>query len=133
MAHQEFKAPTGAKVVIRPAPWSAAKLLKRAIENRVGISGIPSMNAPVEQIFTTFLRVDSCPEIERTLFECLQYCTRGGQKIVEETFDDVEAREDYYEIAIACAKENLGPLVKGLRSKLSELGIEPTQAGSIPA
>lgn len=115
----EFIAPSGAKVVINSAPWRDAKQLKKAIEREIMVGGL---NIP------TILMVDSSDAVDAALWPCLARCLRNDQKIVEMTFDDLEARIDYYDIALECIKVNLGPLAERLRSKLQEFGLLKTQA-----
>jgi hypothetical protein len=126
----EFTAPSGAKVVINPAPWVAAKALKKAIGREVIDIGT---DAGTDAILSHVLKVDCSDEVDAALWPCLARCTRNEHKIIEATFDDLEARKDYYEIAFACAKENLSPLVESLFSKLLALGLIKKQAKESPA
>ncbi len=112
----EFVAPSGATVVINPAPWKDAKALKKAIEREIAYGGEKTTLALV-------LGVDSSDAVDAALWPCLVRCTRDSMKIVESTFDDSAARTDYYDIVEACVKENLAPLAESLSSKLSSLGI----------
>lgn len=118
---QQFTAPSGAEVIINPASWKDAKTLKNAIEREIAQSNTDSM-------LNNIMMVDSSPVVDGALWPCLIKCTRGGLKIVPETFDDVAARQDYYAIAEACIMENLRPLVESLFSRLSTLGLITKQA-----
>lgn len=115
----EFIAPSGVKVVINPAPWKDAKALKKAIQREIAQSGVSlNLGTDITALLPVILLVDSSSAVEGALSACLARCTRDGEKIIEATFDDVNARMDYYDIVIACAKENLGPLAESLASKL---------------
>lgn len=125
-----FTAKSGAEIVINAAPWQDAKRLKAAIENEAAKSQVPT-NFSAENlsaVFGTALKIDSSPEVDAALWPCLIRCTRGGKKIVESTFDDVEARSDYYEIIMACVKENFLPFVGDLYFLLAALGMSPVKA-----
>lgn len=111
-----FTAPSGAEVAINPAGWVAAKRLKMALERELAQIANPfTINA--------VMMIDSSELVDTALWPCLNRCLYKGEKITEQTFDKPEARGDYYEVIIACVKENLGPLAESLRSKLIEHGL----------
>lgn len=115
----EITAPSGAKIVINPAPWKDAKELKKAVQRAVGNSeyGIDFENG-VGSLIGLVMQVDGSDAVEEALWPCLARCLRNGEKITEQTFDDVEARKDYYDIVLECAKVNFGPLLEALATKL---------------
>ena len=115
----EISLPSGATATINVAAWAAAKQLKKAIEREVATGGL---NIP------TILLVDASDAVDAALWPCLARCLYDGQKITEQTFDKAPARADYYDIVIACVKENLGPLAESLLSKLQEHGLLKKQA-----
>lgn len=120
----EFFAPSGAKIVITLAPWKDAKALKKAIEREAGAAGSSlDLKADVLTLLTTVLKIDSSDAVDAALWPCLARCTRNDEKITENTFDDGEARKDYYEIVKACVEENLRPLGEGLFATLKSLGL----------
>ena len=112
--------PSGAEVTINLASWEAAKALKKAIEREIAGNG--GLN------LATVLMVDSSDAVDAALMTCLARCLYNKEKITSVTFDKAEARGDYYDIAIACVKENLGPLAESLLSKLNEYGLMTKQA-----
>jgi Phage tail assembly chaperone protein, TAC len=132
----EFLAKSGAKVVINIAPWVDAKALKKAIQREIAASGLKIdldgelnlgsktelskivSSSLVSNLMSAVVKTDGSDSVDDALFKCLCRCTRNGEKIVNETFDNAEARGDYYEIAFACIKENLGPLAESLFSRL---------------
>lgn len=116
----EFIAPSGAKVVINVAPWVDAKILQKALLRELAIAGEISLSAA--------LMVAASDPVEKAMMVCLSRCLYNNQKIIDATFDKPEARADYYEIVLACGKENLGPLAESLRSKFAEHGLLKTQA-----
>lgn len=107
--------PTGARVVISPAPWKDAKALKKAIQKELAASGSKlSLDSDVGHLVSAIMLVDSSDAVDTALQACLVRCLYNDEKITEETFNDVSARKDYYDIVVACVKENLGPLAESL-------------------
>ena len=121
---KEFTTKTGANVVVSPAPWPEAKRLKKAIQQELAaganmLEGIDlKPDSDVSGLLGILMKVDGSDAVDAALWPCLARCTRNGDKITEAIFDAVEARADYYEIVVACVKENLGPLAAGLSSAL---------------
>ena len=127
----EFKTNNGAKVVINSGDWQDAVALKNTVAEAIikkdvsfdlaSLKGDKEINTAA--LLKLFMSVDSSKEVYDALFKCLIRCTYNGHKITEETFDEISARENYYEIAIACLKENLTPFFKSLISQLSGLNL----------
>lgn len=131
----EFFAPSGKKVVINPAPFKDAMALKQAIASEfansnfkmdIDFSGKASANIAqadmdfdIAQIGKLVALMDSSPLVYEKLLICLSRCLYDGEKIIEASFEPVEARGDYYDIVFACMKENLAPFLKGLVSKFA--------------
>ena len=127
----EFETESGAQAVIRPAAFQDAMALRKAIVSElknvdtdfdVDISNIDGA-ALMEKLPKLVFAVDSSEKVESALFACLRKCTRNGEKVTPQTFDNPEAWEDYYPIAIACMKENLRPFIKGLVSSLNSTNL----------
>lgn len=130
----DLTVPSGAKVVIEPAPWQDAKKLKMAIQRELATSGLNlSLSSDVSSLISAFMSVDSSPAVDGALSKCLSRCTYNGEKIIESTFDPEEARADYYDIVVTCLKVNLGPLVKSLSSKLPKALLAATDKQASPA
>lgn len=63
--------------------------------------------------------METSKTVQDIIEKCLAYCTYDGvHKINTALFDTIcpDAREDYYEIMIACIEENLRPFMKSLVS-----------------
>lgn len=135
----EFVGASGKKIVINPAPAADAFALKNAIHAKFYIPKInldelkkgkgnvsdKIKDMDVSEILSglagNLLALDSDKDVNAALMACLVRCTYDSEKIVLGTFDDVEVREDYYEIIENCIRINLFPFYKGLISKWKAL------------
>lgn len=115
---KEIKLPSGAVLKITPSPFSDAKALYQALLKEAKHIHFNS-KAEMSEVFKDFFCLSfSSPEVEARLWECLkrcQYCDkRGDLKIDKDTFEPVEAREDYTKVCAEVTKENVLPFVKSL-------------------
>lgn len=123
----QFTTKSGARVVITQASFSEAMALKNAVASEISKSGISldlkgglsETNIDIADLMRVFFQIDSSQNVQAALFQCLARCLRNGEKVTFDTFEETDARADYYEIIFACARENLTPFFSGL---LSELG-----------
>lgn len=127
----EFKATSGAKVKINVADFEDAQNLKFAIQKALKAEGFDMkdigdvMSSDMWPIAKLVMAVDCNKEVNDALWPCLVQCTRNSEKITKQTFEPVDARQDYYEIVIACLKENISPLFVGVFAKLKKLLSKP--------
>lgn len=87
----------------------SANLLDKEID-------IPKM---LDVIKNALISIETSKTVQNIIEKCLSYCTYDGvQKINTALFDTIcpDAREDYYEILIACIEENMRPFAKSLAS-----------------
>lgn len=132
----EFKTQGGVDVKINPAPFGEAIALKNAISKEISLSkmdlDLASLSTgDINGLLPLFFQLDSSPAVNLALGQCLGRCTYNSEKITDKTFEAVSAREDYYEVVLACLKENIAPFFKGLLSKLN--GMAPkTSPSSTP-
>lgn len=125
----EITTQSGAEVKINAADFLVSMQLKSAIiralrESDLDLAQIDLDNltkSSIEPIVQAILSIDSNEQVEASLFKCLARCTYDGEKISKDTFEPVERRGDYYEIVIACLKENLLPFFQPLLSKFTAL------------
>ena len=134
---KDFKSEaTGNRIVINSASFKEVLLLKQVIfnelaKNPLGIKLTGGTNllldkdidfvGIIEFVKNAVLSIDSSPEFEEAIFNCLKYCTyKNTYKIDQDAFDNPqikkEIREDYYTILVACLEENLNPFFKSLIS-----------------
>lgn len=124
----EIQVPSGKQVLINPAPFQDAMTLKSAIGKAISGSDVEisidfakelkTQEFDLASIVKLAALVDSDAAINEALMKCLIRCTYDGEKITMQTFEPVEAREDYYPIVLACLKENIGPFFKSQLSRL---------------
>lgn len=123
----EFLSKNGAQVRINPADFEDAMDLQSAIFTEAAKAEFKIDGLSVDSEFDLSglikagMSVAASKEVREILFKCLVRCTYKGQKITKQTFEDMDARKDYYEIVLACLKENLTPFFEGLLSKLKPL------------
>jgi len=125
----EITTQSGAQVKINVADFLSSMQLKKSVvqavkESDINLAHIDLDNltaGAIEPIVQGILSVDSSDKVEEALFKCLGRCTYNGEKISRDTFEPTESRGDYYEIVIACLKENLLPFFLPLFSKLTRL------------
>lgn len=125
----ELTTASGAEVKINVADFITSMKLKKAVveavkESDVDVSSIDLNNlkiGAIDSILQIILTADSSDKVEDAIFKCLARCTYNDTKITRDTFEPVEARKDYYEIVIACLKENLTPFFEAPLLKLNSL------------
>ena len=135
---KDFKATnTGNRIVINCATMKDVQALKNIIlkelkNNPVGLQLEKNsqdllqreidFTGMIDFVKNTLIGIDTSPEFQDALYNCLKYCTyKTTYKIDENLFDNEqvpEAREDYYEIMFTCVWENLRPFSKSLLSVL---------------
>lgn len=116
----EFTTKSGAKVVINQASFEVAQNLWSAVQRSAAEQKLSTefLKEP-ESLFNLILRIDSSESFKAALWPCLIRCTRNDKKIDRTTFEDKEARKEYYEIINPCVEENIGPFAESLFSELS--------------
>ena len=125
----EYTTESGKQVVINYAGFKDACELKRQVglellKVNVNINDLinkeldsQSINTFKDLIFT----IDSSKEIEDCLFKCLARSLYNNSKITKELFEDKEVVHEYYDIMIACMRENLRPFFEKQFATLNEL------------
>ena len=125
----EYTTESGKQVVINYAGFKDACELKRQVglellKVNVNINDLinkeldsQSINTFKDLIFT----IDSSKEIEDCLFKCLARSLYNNSKITKELFEDKEVVHEYYDIMIACMRENLSPFFEKQFATLNEL------------
>lgn len=122
---KEVKLPSGATLKITPSPFKDAKSLYQAILKEAKGVSINSKTEMAEIFKNLFCIGFSSEEIERHLWVCFSRCTynggKGDLKIDADTFEPIEARDDYMQACMEVAKENILPFVKSLYAEYQRM------------
>lgn len=122
LSGEEVSLPSGAKLIVKPAPFSEAKNLWRACSNELLRLKINmTTNIDVNFIKDAICIASSSPEIEAALIPCLRRCLYAGMRINDGTFEKEDARKDYLLVLAEVLKVNVFPFLEG---PLSKLGID---------
>ena len=138
----EFKTANGNKEVkINIGDLEEAFALQDAILNTLKDNGIDvsslkdGMQTDISDLLPSVLGSGlgllASKEVRANVFACLSRCTYNGERIKESTFNDLEAREDFYEVAMACVKVNCAPFLKSLLSAFSMVGMDKEKLQNI--
>lgn len=120
---KEVKMPSGAILKIRVAPFAVSKKLYQAL--LVEIKNIHVNTDDMENLMKDLFCIGfSSIHVEDCLKECFAYCQyndgRGDFKIDADTFEPIEARQDYIEACMEVARENVTPFMKSLFAQLKQ-------------
>lgn len=110
----------GSKADIKVLPFEQAMNLKNIFLKSISDSNL----SPNEPLVKLYAHIDSLPEFNKVVMNCLERCLYDGKKITIDTFEPIEARENYYEIVLELLKVNITPFFKGLASRLQALSEE---------
>lgn len=117
---KELTLPSGAVLKIQPAPFAEAKALYQAILEEVKHVQI-SATSDMTSVFKDLACIGfSSRKIEQALDQCFKRCLYNNLKIDKDTFEPVEAREDYIVVCVAVTKENITPFGKSLMQEFSQ-------------
>lgn len=117
-----MKLPSGAELVITVAPFAEAKALYQAFLKELKVLKFdPKTEMDVNFFKDMFCAALSSKEIENALDVCMKRATYNGLKIDKDTFEPVEARDDYFAVCFEIAKENVLPFTKSLYAQYSPI------------
>ncbi len=111
---KDVKLPSGATLSVMPAPFADSKALYQAVLKETKAIPLSMQMEKASLLKDLFCAGFSSKEIEACLWECFKRCLYNGVKIIPDTFEPVEAREDYMKVCVEVAKENILPFVKSL-------------------
>lgn len=115
MELREITLPSGRKMEVVPAPFAEAKRLYQAFASEMKKVDLKSMEAmDVNSLKNAICAMVESSAMEAALWPCVIRCTYQGQKITAQTFEPLEAREDFMDIYYEVAQENIAPFLKGL-------------------
>ena len=107
--------PSGAELEITVSPFAVSKALYMAIaEEAKNLKMDANTELDTNFLKDMLLTAVSSKKIEIALDDCLKRVTYNGLKIEKDTFEPVEARQDYFEVMYHVARENVYPFTKNL-------------------
>jgi hypothetical protein len=114
--------PSGKKLGIDIAPFTDSKALWQAmLEELKSLHLDPKADVDVNFIKDIFCSGISSKKVEACLWDCFKRVIYNDGKITKDTFESVEAREDYLDICFEVAKENIMPFTKNLSAKYQSM------------
>lgn len=108
------KCPSGAELKIHVAPFVDSKNLYQALLRELrDIKVDPSLalGTLYKELFCIGF---SSLAIEACLWKCFERCIYNGLKVDKDTFESLEARDDYMVVCMEVAKDNVAPFGKSL-------------------
>lgn len=138
MEFREVKLPSGATLKVAPAPFAASKALYQALLKEmkgISVSGKGELGDLIKNVFCAGF---SSPEIEACLWKCMAHSLydngKDQRKVDADTFEPVEARQDWTVVCIEVAEENVTPFGKSLMQLYFQYlaSAESTQASRPP-
>lgn len=122
---REVKLPSGAVLKIGVAPFETSRSLYQVVLEEAKAILVTTKLEMASVYKDLFCIGFSSKKIENALWECLKYCTynngkTGELKIDKDTFEPISAREDYLNVCIEVAKDNIAPFVKSLYAEYEQ-------------
>jgi len=115
---REVKLPSGATLQVTPSPFAEARALYQAILRELRFVEVGSKTEISSLYKDLFCIGFASAAVEACLWECFKRCTydsgKGAFKIDNQTFEPIEARDDFMTVCIEVAKENVLPFGKSL-------------------
>ncbi len=116
---KEVQLPSGAVLKVAPAPFAIARDLYQAILREMRGVTFATDGEVGGWIKDLFCASFSSKEIERILQECMKRCLYNDSKFTDQTFEPIEAREDYVKVLAQVTMENVLPFMKSLFAEYS--------------
>lgn len=111
---------SGATLKMGVVPFVDAKAFYQAVlEEARSVSISEDQEIGANLIKDLFCTGFSSKKIDSCLKKCMDRCLYNGIRITDETWEPMEAREDYLQVCIEVAKETLAPFVKSLYAEFS--------------
>lgn len=125
---REVKLPSGATLQITVASFSESKALYMAVADEMkGLRLDPKAQVDVNFWKDLFMTGIASAKIEAALQPCMKRSLYNSARIGGDTFEPVEARDDYFQVCYEVAKENIAPFTKSLYAQYAGI-LEKVQA-----
>lgn len=120
--NKEIDLPSGAKLQITLCDFETSKnLYEQFLIEIKDIKWDSNAEMDVNFFKDIFCASMSSKRIQSALKVCMEKALYNKKKIEPETFEPVEAREDYYPVCYEVAKENILPFTKSLYAKYAQV------------
>lgn len=113
--------PSGAKLDITASPFAVAKNLFQSVLKELKSVKVDSQAQVFNLAKDTVCSLICSPEVEAALSECMKKVAYKDKRITADTFEAIDAREDYLEVCYEVAKENLTPFMRHVYAQYSPL------------
>jgi len=125
---------SGAVLVVNMAPFSSSNKLLKVIMRELKTVDLELENLDLAKIASQDIntlknavcQLLSSDALEQAVFECMGKCTYNGSRIVKDTFEPDDARQDYLPCAWEVIKANLRPFFSGLDLSSFTSGQQPS-------
>ena len=119
--NKEITLPSGATLKITLAPFAEGKALHAAFLEELGSLKVDGEAEAWNLYKDMFCMGFSSKKIDKALEACLKRVLYNNKHIDDQTFEPVEAREDYMVVLLEVAQHNLAPFLKNLSLALSRI------------
>lgn len=120
----EVGLPSGAVLKIGNTPFESSLALKEAVIEELKLVPFTASTDVSDAIKNLYCISFSSQKIKKALWECLKRHTYNDLKIDSQTFQSVEARQDYETVCMEVTKAELAPFGKSGFVKFSQLAAE---------
>jgi hypothetical protein len=119
---KKISLPSGAILEITVSPFGISKALYMAMADEAKALKLdPKAEVDVNFFKDLFCSALASKKIETALDECMKRALYNGLRISSDTFEPVQAREDYFDVCYEVARENVYPFLKGLSARYSDI------------
>lgn len=123
---KKVKLPSGAELRIQLSSFGTGRAMYQAVcEELKSLKLDPEAEVDVNLKKDLFLAMMTSKKVESCVWACFEKCLYNESRISEETFEPIEARDDYITLCYEVAKENIAPFWKSL---YAEYGVHFTEA-----
>jgi hypothetical protein len=120
MAGRDLKLPSGRTLHIQVAPFRPAKALYQAFAEECKTLKMDPESELDANLFKDLLCTAlASKKIEGCIWDCFKTVTIDDLKIDDDSFEPVEARDDYFTVCLEVARDNLLPFAKSLLQQYS--------------
>lgn len=118
---RSVKLASGSTLEVSESPFAISRNLYQAVADEMKEVKVASADETFNLFKDCFCTLLASKRIELALDECMKKAAYNGRRIDADTWEPVQAREDYLEVCFEVAKENLLPFGKNLMQRYGGL------------